>query len=655
MKKEVIDLTEDEIIEEVKITEEYLSEKSELVEEKVTKKKKAKTKKEIKLIKKIKEFYTKLSKKQKILFIAGIIIFLILMVILIGSFFWGSEEIEEEVIEPIVISMGNYKYVDGTLIFLDEDDNELGSYECIIADETKCYLTIEYAEEILDVPVDKYNDGELVSKNLSVYENYVFVNDDDTLYLYDLELNEVVEELLSVKSVYDNIFIIESLDSMFAYVDLTYEYNPSFSYEYLGYTIGEYLAYESGLIKISSSEKFKIDSVYNYNESYVVSDDFNLYNYSGDKLLSGYTYIKLYDDYIYAFEGSDLYVYDANLNKLNEVAIEVSITDYTDYNVYDESLTLLRNDYVLDYELLSNKTLKVEGVSLNLYDAIINSKLSYYSYFDGTIYVYSDKDKTDVIGTYGCSVENSVSSSTDTYSSCYLANDSVIVNERYAFIYDTETLSANANYSLVDLSTGKSLASYQDFVLVDTAVSGIVHSTESYLVKATNTTGSVGMITLSTSGAKGFISFDYKYTDITQLDDLYVATNSEGYKFLHDSDGTLKTSSSNVIKSDIVGATSDFNYIMVYNSNSYQIYSNSGTIISSTYDSIIMGTNNYCAQKDDEIYIYDYLGDTNYFIEDIDFTYNYYSFIEVSSSLAKIVFYDETGNIISTIEVDLTI
>lgn len=656
MKKEVIDLTEKiEIIKEEEIVEE-----TEKKSNKGESKKLKKNKKKIQIFNEFMIFYNNLDKKKKILFVSGCILFVVLVLFLIGSLFIKDDKNEVYEEKPIVIKTGNYKYDNGKLIFLDSENKERGTYDCKVKDAEKCFLSLESKEEKLDVAVNIYEDKKPINKYSLIYNDYVFVNDDETMFLYNIKTNEVVEEVSGFKSVYDNIVIIENLDNKFGFVNLEEEFELEFVYDFLGYTTGSNISYssgknDSGLINLKTKEKTKINKdITNYNDKYIVSNN-DLYNTKNELLLGKSDFIKIYENFIFAFKNNEVVVYDDNLNKLNQIGIAITTENYTDYNIYDKDLKLIEKDFVINYEKLSKKTLKVEDVSLNLYQAVINSKLKFYSYYDGIIYLYGDEAKKDLIGSYACESENNITEETESYTSCYLLKDAPIINESYAFIFDTKTLAANDNIELVDLKAEKSLASYQklDVIGYDKDL-GITNTTENYYVKATNTKGYVGMINISSLGAKGFISFDYKYKDIKNLKNHYLATNEGGYKFLHNESGVLKTSSENTFKSDIVDFTADYSYLKINSNGKYQIYSNDGKIVSESYEEIVLDNNFYCALKDSKFNVYSYIDKTtNYFNENITLDFDTYEFTELSNTLAELVLFDKEGNVIKTYEISL--
>ena len=84
--------------------------------------------------------WSKLSKKAKIIIIVSAVVLLIVVVLLLWLFVFKKDNKQNEYKEPsVVLEKENYKYVDGKLIFLDQNKKELGSYECKNKNENLCY------------------------------------------------------------------------------------------------------------------------------------------------------------------------------------------------------------------------------------------------------------------------------------------------------------------------------------------------------------------------------------------------------------------------------------------------------------------------------------------------------------------------------------
>ena len=107
-----------------------------IVENNEQKEKKPKEKKKGKL----KEKWQNLSKRTKIIIIVSSVIVLILIGVLLFFCLRKKDEKPVDNIPDVILEEDNYRYENGTLYFLDEDENDIGSYECENKDENTCYV-----------------------------------------------------------------------------------------------------------------------------------------------------------------------------------------------------------------------------------------------------------------------------------------------------------------------------------------------------------------------------------------------------------------------------------------------------------------------------------------------------------------------------------
>ena len=163
----------------------------------------AKEKKE-NIFKKLAKKWKSLDKKKKIIVICVAVVLVLL--IAVGIFFLvsGNDGPLDET-PDVILESDNYRYENGTLIFLD-GDSEIGRYECEHKDETLCevsYLTNDDAFDQTRMVDENGNDLTLRSQ---IYHNrYVFVTDREStdterIILYDMQENSTVQELKSVRS-----------------------------------------------------------------------------------------------------------------------------------------------------------------------------------------------------------------------------------------------------------------------------------------------------------------------------------------------------------------------------------------------------------------------------------------------------------------------
>lgn len=210
-------MLEDDILNEIKKNEEENKNKNEIVEidenEEITntqydmpevtdpedgKKKKKKEKKP-----KGPSKWSQLSKKQKVtMIVCGVILLLVIVVILLYFLVFKKDDEEEnkKPEEPVVIvEKDNYRYEDGWLVFLGENDEELGEYECTNKDEELCYVAYYSNEDDFDVNKNVYENGIPVEfRSDIILDNYVFIYDnteteDGNVLLYNIESKEVTD------------------------------------------------------------------------------------------------------------------------------------------------------------------------------------------------------------------------------------------------------------------------------------------------------------------------------------------------------------------------------------------------------------------------------------------------------------------------------
>ena len=105
-----------------------------------------------------------------------------------------NNEEEPKPEEPeVIVEMDNYIYRDGTLVFLNSNGDEIGTYECTNASEELCFVPTYHDEDLFDGEKNVYEDESLIERQSQIYQdNYVFVFDnenveDQELILYNIE------------------------------------------------------------------------------------------------------------------------------------------------------------------------------------------------------------------------------------------------------------------------------------------------------------------------------------------------------------------------------------------------------------------------------------------------------------------------------------
>lgn len=559
-------------------------------ENKKTKKKKGK--------KSLKDKFSELSKKQKITII---VVSIIMLLIIIGFILFlalkdNNEEIPEE--PTIVIEKDNYRYENGTLVFLDKNEKEIGKYECTNKDVDKCYVTkIDLSSDTFDriISVDKNN--EEIIKTSKIYNNkYVFVTDGDIIYLYNISSKEKELELKSIKEYSTNrdIVVVENDKNLYGLIEIKedgYEYLIRPSYDNLGIVNREkelLLAQDKDknyIIDINGktlSKDIKVD-VKSANENYIVGANngtYNLYDYNSEELLSDYDYIGLHNEVISLVKSKRLYLVNSNLSKLYEDGIRLNSTDYNKIYVYDNNkLVETKKSYEIEVkDNTVNITIDKDVKSINMLEGEYSSKLSYMSYFDGKLYFYGDEEKIDVVGTYTCNNKNNLKTVEDGLNNCYIyTNDSGIsgiYNNEYVIIYDVGN--NEIVYYLYNLKEKKVKGTYSEIKIInENEINSNVkpiYTSSSYIIAKSATgsnKGNYGILEINSNKVQGKIGF--KYQNIEMINNYYL---------LYSVDNTYS-----IYNKELSKISNEFSYIKMYdnyyvgiNNNKLNVYSYTNTL-----------------------------------------------------------------------------
>ena len=535
---------------------------------------KEKKKKEKKPKKSLKEKWSSLSKKKKIIIIVCSVLVLLLIVGLVLFFVLrDNEEVVPEPEEPeVIVEKDNYIYRDGTLVFLNSDDEEIGTYECTNKSEDLCYVPTYSTEDNFDGERNVYEDESLIERPSAIYQNnYVFVFDnenaeDENIILYNIESQESEGNYNLVKGFSDSDFVIVRNENN-RYGALEFSSDGiqevfEFSYDYLGRmssdanvvvrTNDRYYIYSVDGENLSQGLRYEVMS---YNDEYIVVDNngYYVYSYDGDLIFDdAYDYIELLDDYAILIDRDLLYVRDYQNNIYNVEGVDLDSTYYNPLHVYNEDKVYIETRRAYEITINDNEmdiTFTRDGrertQTIDLQDGKMSANYNYISYFDGVLYFYSDEEKNDLLGTYECSNANSsdLTNCTIATDSFYSDNemeenksDSVgwipIYNNRYVFILDTIDLN-NPTIVLYDLESEKALARYAS---VDTgAYTGkrevtFVDTDATYVMAQVKSDGDYGLLRI-TDNVAGAISFDYD--SIEKFGEYYLVSTSSGTYMLY--------------------------------------------------------------------------------------------------------------------------
>ncbi len=544
----------------------------------------------VKLKDKIMAWWKKRTKKQKILIISGAVLFFILLIvgiILLVRVLTKKPEVEPP--KEVIVQEENYRYENGVLIFLNKNKEEIGRYTCENQNEELCFVSYYSTEDDFDVEKKVYVDNSPIkTRSAIIEETYVFINDnprkeEEKVKLYDMKEQVDKGTYALIKKVSDAKLIAKNENNLYGVIEIANNEiltKLEFTYDYLAFTPNEKNAY----ISTQSGRNFVMDetgknlskaitgTIKNLNGNYVKvkldSGKYEVYNYNNQNVLNeSFDYVELYSDYAVLINDTKMYLKFYDKNKLNEAAIELSNKDYVKTSIYDEENTLKEtkesfsieeNNEMLTINILNNTDSKT--IMVNKAEGNLNKTLRNMNYFDGKLYIYSNTEKTNLLGSYTCSNKNNVGSGVTSLKNCVLATDTIfedndyevpgsvgaipVFNERFIFISDNPDLVNETNKTIVlyDLKKNTSLGKYRNVNTYSyTGTNDITFSTVTDLqVVAENQSGNFGVIKLNLSEVAGHIGFNY--SSMERLRDYYVAKGPHGYLLVSKSNGSESSS-----------------------------------------------------------------------------------------------------------------
>lgn len=539
---------------------------------------------------KIVAWWKKRTKKQKILIITGIVLFFILLVV--GIIFLVRALTKKPVVEPpkeVIVQEENYRYENGTLVFLNKNKEEIGRYTCENQNEELCYVSYYSTEDDFDVEKKVHEDNSPIkTRSAIIEETYVFINDnprkeEEKVKLYNIKEQTEKGIFALIKKGNENKIIAKNENNLYGIVEIVNNEvltKLDFTYNYLAFTPNEKNAY----ISIQENRNFIIDetgknlskaimgTIKNLNGNYVKvkldTGKYEVYNYNNQNILNeSFDYVELYSDYAVLINDTKMYLKFYDKNKLNEDAIELNNKNYVKTSIYDESNTLKEtkesfsieeNNEILTITILNNTDSKT--VMVNKAEGNLNKNLRNMNYFDGKLYIYSNTEKTNLLGSYTCANKNNIGSGVMSLKNCLIATDTIfedndfevpgtvgtipIFNERFIFISDNPDLVNETNKTIVlyDLKKNTSLGKYRSVDTYSyTGTNDITFSTVTDLqVVAENQSGNFGVIKLNLSEVKGHIGFNY--SSMERLRDYYVAKGPHGYLLVSKNNGSESSS-----------------------------------------------------------------------------------------------------------------
>ena len=595
---------------------------------------------EIKVKKKPKKefFWHRLSKKGKIaIIVSGILIILLITGLLVYFLVIKKENKKPKgENENIVLQKDNYIYDNGKLKFLDSNDKVLGTYECENKNDSECYVAKLSNEDDFDLPVYVDKNKEKIVKTSQIYDDrYVFVNDGKLINLYDIENEEIIDKFSLIKTgdIEENIVVLKNEAGKYGIVSFEDDYKIvlDYDYSYLGIISNSdiYVARDNDKYylvdytgeSLSRSLSMPIKS---FNNDYIVvsnNGDYYLYDYMGASLFeNAYDYIELYEDYIFVINDNKMDIYDKNVKKVNSSSIKIKADSYQKTYIFDDKLNLkeVNKAYTITITdgviTVLDENTKVQK-QVNIYEAELSLKYDYVSYSDGTLQIYSDKEKTNLLGSYKCNNKNTINKDSTEFENCFIAKETNIVNENmdsayipilndnYVFIKDSKDGSDVVIF--YDLNASKVKAKYQ---AVDTGLGteGItLISNVKSLIFAKNTDGNYGAITFKDNVPTGVIAFKENSNGTSKISYLgnYLLVVRSSVNYLYKTDGELVATSKFKIQDYL-------NNYLVVKDKGYLVYkmssTESGSIISNELDYIKLYAKFYIGIKDKKLNVYAY-------------------------------------------------
>ena len=599
----------------------------------------SKEKKEFKLISNIKSWWTSLDKKKKIIFSAIAALILILIVVLIVCL-TKDKKTDNTKKQDVVVEADNYRYENGTLVFLGEGEKELGKYECEHKDEKKCYVAYLSNEDEFTGDIFVNENGEKLNLRAKIIgENYVFIVDNkkgsnDDIILYSIKSKSKVDEYKVVKesTVNKNFVVLQDKDNKYGVLDLS-ETTPktvvNFVYSYAGLINSEMA---NKYVVLAKNDKYYVadftekllssgfsNKIVEYNDNFIVTKDgenkYKIYNYEGTELLpNSYLFIKLANNYYAALQDNGLFIYDKDGLKYNELPIALTSTNYNRVYVFDANNQMISNDVAFEINSEDDYVSVTRGKavdSISIKEAQANKEHPSVSYFNGILYFYTDETKSSLLGKYTCKNRNTsglfdhcaVAQSTPVSNNDMTFNVQggtvALLNNRFVFVKDT--LSTGGIY-LYDITQNKKLGPYNSIE----AIGDIIGASETFknvngaYVIAKNNKNQFGLLRINNQSVDVALGFDYQ--EMEREGDYFLAKKSNGSYVL------FNNSASEVTK-DIAGKIASYNdnYLTVKSNNAYTIYKHDGSKLdNNSYSYIKLESNFYIGISSNNLGIYKY-------------------------------------------------
>ena len=606
---------------------------------KAPKVKKDKKKKGFHPFAKIKEWWTGLSKQKRLIII--LLFVLVILLTVVGIIFLNKKEDKKpkEKTPDVIVENDFYRYENGTLVFLDNDNNEIGKYKCKNQDQKKCYVAFQSNEDDFtgDVYVNEAG-NKLDIRSKIINNNYVFVvdnkkgsNDDFVLYNIKSKTNHDEYKLVKESSINKNFVVLKDKDNKYGVLDLSGEEPKvliNFVYDYVGMINNEMankyaVLQKNGKYYVADFTEKLLSGGFNqkiveYNDQYIVTKDgenkYKIYDYDDNELQgNSYLFIKLNNEYYAAVQDNGVYVFDKSGTKYNETPIGLTSTTYNRTYVFDANNQVISNEIAFEISTNDDYITITRGKaidSLSIKEAIANKDHAYLNYYNGILYFYSNPEKTALIGKYTCKNRNnpgsfdlcdiatSVSMSNNDMTSGVPSGKVAILNSRYVFIKDSLS---TGNIYLYDLVANKKLGPYNDIEAFDlTSDKESVKSINGAYVIAKNKNNQFGLLRINNQSVDVVLNFDY--AGIEKEGEYFLVKKNNGTYALFNQSGNALTKD---MTTKIVSYNE--NYCLGKSVSGYTLYNyNAEKVDQNMYAYVHLASNYYVGIMDNNLGVYKY-------------------------------------------------
>ena len=525
---------------------------------------------------KIKKWWRTLSKKKKIfLIIINLILLIIVGLIIFLVIKKNKSEIVKEIKkEDVILVQENYRYENGNLIFLNNKNEEIGMYECVNKDETKCFVAHYSAEDEFDIEKETLEDGSPILKRTPIINNnYVFVNDtksnEEQIKIYNIKtkkINEEIYRLVKPANKDNTSFILKNNLGNYGIINFNNEIKEKipFNYDYLGFIpsiLNKYISKinnrylvidESGKTiskGLSGQVKYLND---NYIKILKDNKKYAVYDYNGHEIFNNYDYVELFDEYAAVINNNKMILKFYDNNKLNEEEIVLDNSNYVSTKIYDKennlkeekkSFKIEEKNNLINIKIFKNNDLN--KITLNKLEALKSKTIPFVNYFNGKLYFYQDNQKNVLLGSYKCNNKNLLKKENDSLDNCFIASNTIfetndleakegkglipIINSRYVFILDK---AKNKTIAFYDLKNSKTISKYHDVnTYIYTNEEIPTHNNHNLVnIVAKNKNNQFGVIKIINNEIMSHIKFDYEY--IEKIGEFYSVKNDKGYLLL---------------------------------------------------------------------------------------------------------------------------